>query len=144
LEKNMGRKIIGGADQIGYDPLGLDSTEVALDTIVKGKGTYFAVAPDTRTDAGAVAITSYYTTIVTTTASAITLADGTEPGQMKKITMSVDVGDATLTPVTLAGGTTIVFSVVGDTAEMVWDGTTWTAIALYNQVSSLVTTPVLA
>ena len=140
----MGRKIIGGADQIGYDPLGLDSTEVALDTIVKEKGTYFAVAPDTRTDAGAVAITSYFTDVVTTGAAAITLADGTEPGQMKKIMLSVTAGDATLTPVTIAGGTTIVFSVVGDTVELVWDGTTWTAVAILNVATGSVATPVLA
>lgn len=140
----MGRKIIGGSDQIGYDPLGLDSTEVALDTIVKEKGTYFAVDPDTRTDAGAVAITSYFTDVVTTTASAITLADGTEPGQMKKIMLSTVSGDATLTPVNLAGGTTIVFSVVGDTAELVWDGTNWTAVAILNVATGSVATPVLA
>jgi len=140
----MTRAAIGGADQIEYDPLGTDSVVKVLDQIVKEKGTYFAVAPDTRTDAGAVSVASYYTTVVTTTASAITLADGTEPGQMKKIMMSVDVGDATLTPANLAGATTIVFSAVGDTAEMVWDGTNWTSIALYNTVSALVATPVQA
>ncbi len=138
------RKAVAGADQIEYDPLGTLSDVKVLDQIVREKLTTFPVAPDTRTDAGAVSVTTYFTDIVTTTASAITLANGTEPGQMKKILMSVDVGDATLTPVNLAGGTTIVFSVVGDVAEMTWDGANWTAIALYNTATGLVTTPVLA
>jgi hypothetical protein len=140
----MGRAKIGGADQIVYDPLGLESSDKVLDAIVKEKGTYFAVAPDTRTDAGAVSVTNYFTNVVTTGAAAITLADGTEPGQQKKIMLSVTAGDATLTPANLAGGTTIVFSVVGDTAELTWDGTNWTAIGLMNVATGAVTTPVLA
>lgn len=138
------RKAVAGADQIEYDPLGTLSDVKVLDQIVREKLTTFPVAPDTRTDAGAVSVTTYFTNIVTTTASALTLANGTEPGQMKKLMLSTVSGDATLTPVNLAGGTTIVFSVVGDMVEMTWDGANWTAIAVYNTATGSVATPVLA
>jgi hypothetical protein len=133
-----------GADQIGYDPEGTSTSVKALDAIVKQKATIFPVAGEVRTDAGAVSVATYYTSVVTTTASAITLADGTEVGQMKRIQFTTDVGDATLTPVNLDGGTTITFSIVGDIAELVWDNTNWVAVALYNGATGSAATPVLA
>ena len=86
---------------------------------------------------------TYYTALTTTGAAAVTLADGARLGQLKKISMIVDAGDATLTPANLNGGTTIVFADVGDTALLRWDGTGWTAIELSNDADG-VTAPVLA
>lgn len=93
--------------------------------------------------AGAVTLTEYYTTVTTTGANALTLGDADAIGQLKKIQMIVDAGDATLTPTTLVGGTTITFADVGDTAELMWTASGWRAIALYN-VTDGATAPVLA
>jgi len=101
-------------------------------------------AADAVTDTAACSVANYYTTLTTTQAAVPTLADGSILGQMKKIQMIVyAVGDAVLTPANLNGGTTITFADVGDTAELVWDGTGWDVIALYNVVDGA-TAPVLA
>ena len=72
--------------------------------------------------AGAVDIVNLVTEITTTGADALTLADGSA-GQVKIITMVVDGGDGTLTPTTLAGGTTITFNDVGDGVVLVYGET---------------------
>lgn len=48
-----------------------------------------------------------------------------------------------MTVTSLSGGTTITFADVGDVAELMWNGTAWIAIALYN-VADGATAPVLA
>ena len=66
--------------------------------------------------------------ITTSGAQAFSLANGTV-GQIKIITMVVDGGDATLTPATLSGGSTIVFNDVGDSVILVYHNTIgWKAI----------------
>ena len=81
---------------------------------------------DTRAEAGAVSLTSLITLVTTTSSRAITLAAGTA-GQVKIITMTVDGGDATLTPAggILGGSTTITFGDVGDTVVLVYTGAKW-------------------
>lgn len=101
-----------------------------------------AAAMSNTTDTAAVSVANYYTTLTTTGAAIPTLADGSVVGQMKKIEMLVDGGDAVLTPANLAGGTTITFADVGDVAELIWNGNDWVAIALYNTVDGA-TAPVL-
>jgi hypothetical protein len=82
------------------------------------------------TGAGAVNLTTYYTAITNNGANALTLADGTYAGQMKKVKMIVDPGtDSTLTFNTNA---TIVFADVGDYALLVWNGSDWIPIELGN------------
>lgn len=93
--------------------------------------------------AGAVNITTLYTAVTTTGANALTLADGAQVGQIKIVHMIVDAGDGTLTPANLAGGTTITFADVGDTAILGWDGTNWQPLALLNLADGA-TAPVLA
>jgi len=63
--------------------------------------------------AGAVNLTTLTTKITSTGANALTLADGTN-GQVKACVMVADGGDATLTPTTKTGFSTIVFNDVGD------------------------------
>ena len=63
--------------------------------------------------AGAVNLTDLVTHVTSTGANALTLANGTA-GQLKIIRMIVDGGDATLTPTTKTGFTTITFNDVGD------------------------------
>jgi hypothetical protein len=80
---------------------------------------------------GAITLTQYNTAItsVGTTGQAFTLADSTVIGQIKRMQMIVDDGDATVTFNTNA---TIVFADVGDVAEVIWNGSDWLPIALYN------------
>ncbi len=83
--------------------------------------------------AGAVSVACYHTRYTSTGAGeALTLADGTAKGQLKKITHVVDAGDGALTiasPVS-AGTDTITFADLGDEAELMWNGTAWRIIAL--------------
>lgn len=63
--------------------------------------------------AGAVDLTTLITRIDSAGAIALTLADGAN-GQVKIIVMGTDGGDATLTPTTKTGYTTITFNDAGD------------------------------
>lgn len=63
--------------------------------------------------AGAVNLTTLVTRIDSAGAIALTLADGTN-GQVKIIVMGTDGGDATLTPTTKTGYSTITFNDAGD------------------------------
>lgn len=85
-------------------------TSTGLTTISGGlkSGTPQALAA-----AGAVNLTTLTTTISSVGAIALTLADGTN-GQIKTIVMLVDGGDATLTPTTKTGFSTVTFNDVGD------------------------------
>jgi hypothetical protein len=71
---------------------------------------------------GAVNTTDLITEVSTTGADALTLANGSA-GQVKIITMVADGGDGTLTPTTLAGGTTITFNDIGDGVVLVYSTT---------------------
>ena len=108
----------------------VSSAMVASDTLaVAGAATLSAAlicGVDTRAEAGAVSLTSVVTLVTTTSARAITLAAGTA-GQIKIIMMTVDGGDATLTPGggILGGGTTITFGDVGDVVVLVYSGAKW-------------------
>lgn len=73
--------------------------------------------------AGAVNLTTLTTKVTSTGANALTLANGTD-GQVKIIVMVVDGGDATLTPTTKTGFTTITFDAIGDGVTLVYTTTT--------------------
>lgn len=75
--------------------------------------------------AGAVNVTTLVTKVTSTGANALTLADGAD-GQVKIIVMVVDGGDATLTPTTKTGFSTITFNDIGDGVTLVFTtGTGW-------------------
>ena len=83
------------------------------------------VATETATGGGssvALSLNTAHSTIVTTGAQAFSLANGVN-GQIKTISMVTDGGDATLTPATLAGGSTIVFNDVGDSVVLIYNTT---------------------
>lgn len=92
-------------------------------------------------------ITNYNTTLATGGAGiAPTLANSTLTGQLRRFQMITDGGfDAVLTPATAfqGGATTITFADVGDTAEIMWNGSAWQVLALYNCADGT-TAPVLA
>lgn len=77
-----------------------------------------------RTGPGAIDLTSPVALITTTGADALTLADGYE-SQRLRLSMISDGGDGTLTPTNLAGGTTITFDDVGDTADLQFLSGNW-------------------
>lgn len=79
--------------------------------------------------AGAINLTTVTTKITSTGANALTLANGAD-GQIKILTMVVDGGDATLTPTTKTGYSTIVFNDAGDGCVLVYTTTTgWMVVA---------------
>jgi len=77
--------------------------------------------------AGALNLTDLITEVTTTGADALTLANGSA-GQVKIVTMIVDGGNGTLTPATLAGGTTITFADVGDGVVLVYGTAGWVVV----------------
>lgn len=89
--------------------------------------TLYGKTAQTLTDAGGVTVTESTTFVVTTTASAITLADGVE-NQEKFIVMKTLSGTATLTPTNLSNGTTLVFDKVGHSAHLVFIDASWNFI----------------
>ena len=92
------------------------------------------VAQQALSGAGACNVTAFYTAVTTTGADALTLAAGTELGQLKKIQMIVDGGDGTLTiadPVS-ASLDVITFADAGDYVLCIWNGTAWRVLELGN------------
>jgi len=120
-----------------------DVIEVMVVDAGGASGGILNAAQQALSGAGAVNVTSYYTAVTTTGANALTLANGTFAGQLKKIQLIVDGGDGTLTPTSLTGGTTITFADAGDYCLLLWDGDSWTAVELGNDADGA-TAPVLA
>jgi hypothetical protein len=90
----------------------------------------FSDTPQALTAAGAVSITTTITTVASSAAIALTLADGTQ-GQIKVIVFITDGGDATLTPTTMNDGTTLTFADAGDSAILMWIGASgWQVIGI--------------
>lgn len=79
----------------------------------------FIGSVQTLAAAGAVDLVTPTTRVDSAGAIALTLADGTN-GQMKNIVMGTDGGDATLTPTTKTGFSTIVFNDAGDGCTLVF------------------------
>mgnify|MGYP006908222840 CR=1 FL=1 len=102
-------------------------------------------AADANSGPGAVSVTTYFTELTTTGADAFTLADGTKVGQLKKIILVSDGGDATLTPATFVDGSTVTFADVGDYVVLIYtgDGAGWRAIETGNDADG-VSGPVIA
>ena len=107
---------------------------------------YPSGVPNSLTGPGAITTTRYLTNFTSTNpGDALTLADGTVHGQMKKIVHVANGGGNTgvLTPDNLNSGTTIEFVDVGQFAILQWNGTEWVVLELGNSVTPG-TLPVLA
>lgn len=90
------------------------------------EGRVTASLATSTTGAGAVPVQSRIHRITTTGAgNALTLANGAAGQYLDLIYVAESAGTdtAVLTPTTLAGGTTITFNAVGDTASLVYDAT---------------------
>ena len=129
---------------IALEAASADNDIIEVMTATGGvSGGILAAAQQALSGAGAINVTSFYTAVTTTGANALTLANGTFPGQLKKVQLIVDGGDGTLTPTSLTGGTTITFADAGDYALLLWDGDSWIPVELGNDADGA-TAPVLA
>lgn len=80
---------------------------------------------------GAISVAKFLTTIDTSAgATAYTLAAGAKIGQVKKILLRVDNGDATVTGAFTGTGNTLTFANAGEFATLQWNGTDWIALEL--------------
>jgi hypothetical protein len=139
---------IGGSKDFSFSTNKLTIETASYIQAAGATGVYIApfyptASPAALSGAGAISFISYYTPWSTTGADAATLGDGEAIGQMKKIQMILDGGDGTLTPTTLANGTTITFADIGDYAILQWSATGWVELELGNQIDGR-TGPVMA
>jgi len=134
-----GATISGNLDGIGTLATTGNVTVASSTTAGFKKGAMFVpcipdAAPEAKSGAGSVNVTSFYSTIASGGAEANAIAAGTELGQLKKIQMITDGGDSTFTitnPVSAALDV-ITFADVGDYALLLWNGTAWRVIELGN------------
>ena len=115
------------------DPAGTPvNKKISIASLMNNMPTWLAFDSTAQalTAAGAVNVTTAVTTIASSAAIALTLANGSA-GQIKIITMITDGGTATLTPTTLNGYTTIAFDTDGDSCILYYAGATpgWCVIA---------------
>lgn len=83
------------------------------------------------TGAGAVTVTEVLTNFTSDgAAQALTMADGTEIGQIKTVTHVADGGSGVLTPATFVDGTTITFTGAAESWTGMWTAAGWVTIAL--------------
>ena len=115
------------------DPAGTPvNKKISIASLMNNMPTWLAFdsTPEALTAAGAVSITDAVTTIASSGAIAMTLADGAV-GQIKIIVFITDGGDATLTPATMNDGTTLTFADAGDAAILMWLATGWQVIGAW-------------
>ena len=135
------RETVTGLSGLSQNLVTLDDTNSLSSSATTGikKGAILIpcvpdVAQQALSGAGACNVTAFYTAVTTTGADALTLAAGTELGQLKKIQMIVDGGDGTLTiadPVS-ASLDVITFADAGDYVLCIWNGTAWRVLELGN------------
>ena len=115
------------------DPAGTPvNKKISIASLMNNMPTWLAFdsTPQALTAAGAVSITDAVTTVASSGAIALTLADGAV-GQIKIIVFITDGGDATLTPATMNDGTTLTFADAGDAAILMWLATGWQVIGAW-------------
>lgn len=107
-------------------------------------------------DDSTISVSTYMTFLKPAAPIDVTLPDGTVVGQLKKLMLTAAAalahdGGGAVSDVTLAisspvsvGTNQIVFSVLGDTAELIWNGTAWRILATHNTVTGVDATPVVS
>jgi hypothetical protein len=76
----------------------------------------------------AISVATAVTLLQTTNTTASTLADGTVQGQIKVIFHDTDAGSSVMTPADPLGYADLNFVDDGDTAMLMWTGTSWAVI----------------
>jgi hypothetical protein len=104
------------------------STNIDLRLGSKGTGavqvrTKFALFNETRTVAGAISLTKPLTLFNSGISMAMTLANGTVNGEVKKF-INIGAGTVTITPTSFGQGTSVAIVTTG-TCEAIWTGTNW-------------------
>ena len=115
------------------DPAGTPvNKKISVASLMNNMPTFLAFDSTAQalTAAGAVNITTAVTTVASSGAIALTIADGAV-GQIKIIVFITDGGDATLTPATMNDGTTLVFADAGDAAILMWLSSGWQVIGAW-------------
>lgn len=78
---------------------------------------------ETKSGGGVISVDTYLTELTAGGAIAVTLADGSKVGQMKKIILDDNAGAVSITPATFADGTTAAIAgAIGNYAEFMWTG----------------------
>lgn len=113
---------------------GVTKTTTGLNTIggdllmAAGKIVGFG-APQALSGPGAINVTTLATNFTSTGAGdALTLANGTQAGQVKIVTHIVDGGSGVITPTTTSGFTTATLTNVRDWVAFLWTGAAWTVL----------------
>ena len=97
-----------------------------LPSFIGFSNSYENISDGTQT---AISITHALTLLETAGSNATTLADGTVIGQLKFIVHDTDGGTTETTPTDAQGWVDLDFVTPGDTASLMWIGTTWVAIS---------------
>ena len=97
-----------------------------LPSFIWFSNSYENISDGTQT---AISITHALTLLETAGSNATTLADGTVIGQLKFIVHDTDGGTTETTPTDAQGWVDLDFVTPGDTATLMWIGTTWVAIS---------------
>ena len=105
-------------------------------------------APElSNVDAAAISVATFQSNLSTGGAETRTVAAGSVIGQRKKLYFVVDGGGSlviTITNPVSSALDIITFTNVGDTAELMWNGSAWRILALYNSAAGNITTPTVA
>ena len=96
-----------------------------LPSFIGFSNSYEDISDGTQT---AISITHALTLLQTAGSNATTLADGTVIGQLKFIVHDTDGGTTETTPTDAQGWVDLDFVTPGDTATLLWTGTSWAVI----------------
>lgn len=119
----------------GFQTITKNATTGAI-TVVGSIGTAIVSGVQSLSGAGAVDVINGVTSLTTTgAAQALTLANGTV-GQMKTVIHTVDGGSAVLTPTTKIGFSTITFTNVGESANLIYTSAGWAIASLNGAVAA--------
>ena len=121
--------------QNGFQTISVNAVTGAV-TVTSSVGNAIVAGVQSLSGAGAVDVINGVTSLTTTgSAQALTLANGTV-GQMKTIIHAVDGGSAVLTPTTKIGFSTITFTNVGESANLIYTSAGWAIASLFGAVSA--------
>jgi len=110
-----------------------DDTDINLQLTTKGAGTILfndpqRLASETLTGSGAISVALPLTIINSGAGTAMTLADGTAAGHMKKM-LNIGAGAATVTPTNLGNGSTFTLNQYAS-VDAIWQGSNWYLVGL--------------
>ena len=108
-----------------------------LPSFIGFSNSYEDISDGTQT---AISITHALTLLQTAGSNATTLADGTVIGQLKIIVHDTDGGTTEMTPTDAQGWVDADFVTPGDTATLLWTGTSW--VCLSGQLESADSGPI--